>query len=123
MPIAGYRKEANNIVYLLKGCRKSDTSVKCEFVIKNKIAEKAITISGSDSSIVDSTGKSYVGSSIDIGGKNEYARSLFIAPEKVATSMPSENGKLIGFAAKYGLMKKNIRNMPMITPSVAYIIA
>ena len=120
MPIAGYRKEANNIVYLLKGCRKSDTSVKCEFGIKNKIAEKAITISGFDSSIVDSTGKSYVGSSIDIGGKNEYARSLFIAPEidYVAVlnfeNVPAQVTKasLLNFFA-YGT-KIQFRNVPFL---------
>lgn len=79
------RKEVNNIVYLLKGCRKSDTTVKCELVIMNKATERGLRILasgyGSPSTIVDSTGKSYVASSIDIGGQSHpHDRNIFIAP-------------------------------------------
>jgi hypothetical protein len=77
------RKEVNNIVYLLKGCRKSDTSVKCEFAITNKGSERGLRIiAGSDySTIVDSNGKSYRASSIDIGGKSSgYINDVSVAP-------------------------------------------
>jgi hypothetical protein len=84
---SGYRKEVGNIVYLLKGCRKSDTSVKCEFAITNKAAERRFTLwadnpgfSTGTSTIVDSTGKSYRGSIIDIGGQRNSSVSLAIAP-------------------------------------------
>jgi hypothetical protein len=78
---SGYRKEVNNIVYLLKGCRKSDTSVKCEFVITNKGAEKDLYIVASDySTIVDSNGKSYSASTIDIGGRSDTSVTTSMAP-------------------------------------------
>jgi hypothetical protein len=77
---SGYRKEVNNIVYLLKGCRKSDTTVKCEFVITNKAAERALNIGNYYSTIVDSTGKSYKHSTIDIGGGVGINAGLSIAP-------------------------------------------
>jgi hypothetical protein len=77
---SGYRKEAKNIVYLLKGCRKSDTSMKCEFVITNKAAERDFTLNDSYSSIIDSNGKSYLTSNVDLGGKSDnYYRSISIA--------------------------------------------
>ena len=39
----------------------------------------------------------------------------------VATSIPSEKGKLIGCNAKYGLIKKKISIIPKIIPKPAYI--
>jgi hypothetical protein len=78
---SGYRKEARNIVYLLKNCRKSDTSVKCEFVITNKGSERAFGMAASPySTIVDSNGKSYSASTIDIGGSSDTSRVISIAP-------------------------------------------
>jgi hypothetical protein len=82
---SGYRKEVGNFVYLLKGCKKSDTSVKCEFVITNKAAERGLTLWADNpgftsTTIVDSTGKSYRGSTIDIGGQRNSSVSLSIAP-------------------------------------------
>jgi hypothetical protein len=75
------RKEVNNIVYLLKGCRKSDTSVKCELVLTNKAAERNFQIDGNSySSIVDYNGKSYSTCSIDLGGKSGSNRNISIAP-------------------------------------------
>ena len=59
------RKEVNNFVYTLKGCRKSDTTVKCELGILNKGKEREISLF---SSLVDATGKSNESSSTDIGG-------------------------------------------------------
>jgi hypothetical protein len=77
---SGYRKEVNNFVYLLKGCRKSDTSVKCEFTITNKGVEKNFDMGNSYTTIIDSNGKSYPASSVDIGGVSDFVRSLDIAP-------------------------------------------
>ena len=40
-------------------------------------------------------------------------------PDTVATSIPSENGKLIGCAAKYGLITPKTKNIPMMIPNDA----
>jgi hypothetical protein len=40
-------------------------------------------------------------------------------PDKVATSIPSEKGKFIGFSAKYGLIKPKIKTIPNKIPSDA----
>jgi hypothetical protein len=80
---SGYRKEVGNFVYLLKGCKKSDTIVKCEFTIMNQGEERSLNIYaiGYDgSTIVDSTGKSYQASSIEIGGISGSSRGISIAP-------------------------------------------
>ncbi len=44
-------------------------------------------------------------------------------PPRVATRIPSENGKSSGLASKYGFIMKNIRTIPMIIPPEAYINA
>jgi hypothetical protein len=66
------RKEVDNFVYTLKGCRKSDTTVKCELGILNKGKERSNYIIPSDSTFIDTTGKSNQSSSTDIGGNNGY---------------------------------------------------
>jgi hypothetical protein len=67
------RKEVDNFVYTLKGCRKSDTTVKCELGITNKGKERSNYISSDSSSFfVDTTGKSNQSSSSDIGGNTGY---------------------------------------------------
>lgn len=37
----------------------------------------------------------------------------------VATNIPSEKGKLIGFEAKYGLIKRKVEIMPKNIPNAA----
>ena len=37
---SGQRKEADKFVFLLKGCRRIDTNIKCELTISNKGAER-----------------------------------------------------------------------------------
>jgi hypothetical protein len=82
---SGYRKEVNNIVYVLKGCDKSDVSVKCEFTITNKGVEKSIAfnrrvIDESRSTIIDSIGKSYQASSVNIGGESSGEARISVSP-------------------------------------------
>jgi hypothetical protein len=75
------RREVNNFVYTLKGCRKFDTVVKCDFTITNKTAERNLYINDNGgSTMVDFTGKSYGSSSIDIGGKSENNLGIPLAP-------------------------------------------
>jgi hypothetical protein len=65
------RKEVDNFVFALKGCRRSESSVKCEFVITNKGAERSLLFNtNAASNIVDSSGKLYKGSTADIGGES-----------------------------------------------------
>jgi hypothetical protein len=66
------RREVDNFVYTLKGCRKSDTVVKCELGIINKGKERQNYIHPSGTTFIDTTGKSNQSSSTDIGGTNSY---------------------------------------------------
>jgi hypothetical protein len=68
---SGQRKEINGFVLLLKGCKRSDTNIKCTLQITNKGAERQFTIRADydTSTIVDSVGKSYSGSTVEIGGR------------------------------------------------------
>ncbi len=45
--------------------------------------------------------------------------ALYSVPDNGATKIPSENGKLIALAVKYGLMKKKIKIIPTIIPDSA----
>jgi hypothetical protein len=74
---SGFRKEVNNFVFLLKGCTKVDTTVKCNLLITNKGAERNLGIDAAGlSTIVDSVGKSYPGSTVDIGGVSSSFRVI-----------------------------------------------
>jgi hypothetical protein len=66
------RKEVDNFVYTLKGCRKSDTTVKCELGITNKGKERQVYINPNATNFIDTTGKSNGASSTDISGLNSY---------------------------------------------------
>ena len=77
---SGQRKEVDNFVFLLKGCRRSDTTIKCNFQIANKGQERNLYVNAEYSAIVDSMGKSYSGSTIDIGGKNSNSLWTVITP-------------------------------------------
>jgi hypothetical protein len=71
-PIQGTvaRKEVDNIVFELKGCRKSDSSVKCELNIANKGTERTLDFGVSSSTLVDFSGKSYSGKVGDLGAQS-----------------------------------------------------
>jgi hypothetical protein len=77
-----YRKEVDNFVFLLKGCKKSDTTVKCDLIVTNKGKERNLWIvsqyPSKDSKFIDSEGKAYLVSAIEIGGKktNEYVKVI-----------------------------------------------
>ena len=74
------RKEVDNIVFSLKGCRKSDTNVKCELTITNKGAEKTLDFLVTSSTLLDSAGKSHLGTAGDIGGQSRRNPIAPIAP-------------------------------------------
>ena len=82
-PIQGSipRTVVNNIAFSLKGCSRSDTTVKCSLLVKNKGAEKNITIYGNRATITDLSGKTYTGISVEIGGKINTYNTVNIAPE------------------------------------------
>jgi hypothetical protein len=77
----GPREVVNNITFSLKGCNRSDTTIKCVFSIINKGSAKYITISGSEASITDFSGKMYKGSSAEIGGNNSGKNTMQVTPE------------------------------------------
>jgi hypothetical protein len=74
------RKEVDNFVYILESCQRVDTNVRCQIKMVNKGKERNVYSLASESSLVDSTGKSHPGFKVDLGGSpNSNARSI-IAP-------------------------------------------
>lgn len=64
------RKEVGQFTYLLKGCKRSDTTIKCSYSVTNKKQQENMGFDTRYSSIIDSQGKSYLASNIEVGGKN-----------------------------------------------------
>jgi hypothetical protein len=79
---SGQRKEVDKFVFLLKGCKRSDTTIKCNLQVTNKGSERELYIHAGNeySTIVDSLGKAYSGSTVDIGGKSSNALWTVISP-------------------------------------------
>jgi hypothetical protein len=78
---SGYRKEVKNYIFVLKSCKRSDTTIKCSLIVTNRGAEEYLSIDASNySSIVDSNGKSYSGSTVDAGGNTDSSMHIKIAP-------------------------------------------
>jgi hypothetical protein len=82
-PIQGNAPRAvvDNISVSVRGCNKSDTTIKCSLSIRNKGAEKNIYISGVDSIITDSSGKTHKGFRIEAGGQQGRSVSFTAASE------------------------------------------
>jgi hypothetical protein len=64
----------DNFLFALNGCRRSDTTVKCDLTLINKGLERGIRVYGQDSccatsKIIDSFGKSHSASSVDMDGR------------------------------------------------------
>jgi hypothetical protein len=75
------RKEIDKFVILLKGCRRSDANIKCNFIITNKGEERSLTIYTTNyTAFVDSSGVSYFGSRVDVGGQSNSNLSPVISP-------------------------------------------
>jgi hypothetical protein len=70
------RKLINSYVFVLKGCKRFNTSIKCNFLITRDGAEENFGIKAPEVTIVDSVGKSYLGSSVEMGGKR--GNSVFL---------------------------------------------
>jgi hypothetical protein len=58
------RTVVNNIAFSPKGCSRSDTTIKCSFLIRNKGAEQELIINAGEAKITDSSGKTYKASTI-----------------------------------------------------------
>ncbi len=56
---SGYRKEAYNFVFSLKGCKRADTTIKCDLAIVNKSVERSLSLYIQNTKIVDAEGKSH----------------------------------------------------------------
>jgi hypothetical protein len=72
-----YRYEGVNGIYLLKGCRRSNRTVRCNFIITSKGAEYSVNITPYESIVVDSLGRSYPASNFTIGNNNNKATTIF----------------------------------------------
>jgi hypothetical protein len=68
----GYRKESDGINYLLRNCKRSNSDVKCNLVLTTKKENTAFFLQTGkgNSSIVDSTGKTYPSSTLEYNGSN-----------------------------------------------------
>ncbi len=62
-----YRQEAQEIIFVLKGCKRYNPNVICDFVIKNKGAERNFGIGNTN--FTDSNGKVYPSYSAKIGNQ------------------------------------------------------
>jgi hypothetical protein len=79
---SGFRKEVDNIVFTLDSCKQVGTEVSCQVSAKNKGKDRTLSTTPSSCSLVDSSGKSHSGSSIDIGrGLNQSSTTANIAPD------------------------------------------
>ncbi|BAY60391.1 hypothetical protein NIES22_04500 [Calothrix brevissima NIES-22] len=119
-----YQKELNGFIVLLKGCTKSDTSVKCDLVITNKGAERGIDIMAWYSAIVDSEGKSYAASLADIGGHSDNNVGATISPginyalSITFDKLPEQivQAPILKFTI-FGIGDIQFRNVPFINPT------
>jgi hypothetical protein len=73
-PISGYRKQSDNVTYLLRNCRRVSSDIKCNFVITTKKEGQAIGLATGKgySSIVDSAGRTYPSSNLEYNGNNSW---------------------------------------------------
>jgi hypothetical protein len=75
-----YRQETQEVVFALKGCKRSSPNVVCDFVVQNKGAERYFKIS--DTNFVDSNGKVYRSSDAQIGNqRTNTALNVKIIPD------------------------------------------
>jgi hypothetical protein len=80
-PANSSRTAIANVTFSSKGCSRSDTNVKCSFSIRNKGAERNFGLYASTATITDSSGKTYMGSSVEMGGQTNTSLGMTIAPE------------------------------------------
>jgi hypothetical protein len=62
-------REAGGLTFLLKGCRRSGSTVKCDFTVTSKSTINFGMMAWYNA-VIDSEGKSYPGSLVDIGGRS-----------------------------------------------------
>ena len=77
---SGQRKDTDQFTYLLKGCKRSSTNIKCIYSITNKEKEKIISLFGPNLSIIDNQGKHHFASNIRAGGRNGDPIDLRVSP-------------------------------------------
>ncbi len=67
---------------MLRGCRRSSSDIKCNFVISTKKEGKypSIFTGKGNSSIVDSAGRTYPSSNLEYNGSNASSFSQMISP-------------------------------------------
>lgn len=77
---SGQRKEVGQFTYVLKGCKRSDTTIKCSYSITNKGTEITIRLHSESTSLIDAKGKSYLASNIEAGGQSRIGMDILISP-------------------------------------------
>ena len=112
---AGQRKEVGQFTYLLKGCKRSDTTIKCSYSITNKEKAVGVGFPSQDVSITDAKGKSYLASSIEAGGsKNDIIVNVLISPgidyavEVTFENIPEQISQVPIFRPLYGVEFRNV---------------
>ena len=67
---SGYRKESDNITYLLRNCRRVSSDIKCNLIITTKKEGESIGLMTGKgySSIIDSAGRTYPSSTLEYNG-------------------------------------------------------
>jgi hypothetical protein len=75
------RAVVNNVAFLLKGCSRSDASIKCSFSMKNKGKESRFDLLPSLSTMTDYLGKMHKASTGEMGGESGTSLSLRLTSE------------------------------------------
>jgi hypothetical protein len=120
---SGYRKEVDNFVFTLDGCKRVGTEISCQVSAKNKGKERTLTIYAQFCTFVESSGKSHPGSKIDVGRGLFGSSTVTIAPDsEFSTTIIFENvsqqitkAQLLNVAFQGGLSNKPVqfKNIPV----------
>jgi hypothetical protein len=126
-PVADNQVQTDKITFSLKGCKRYGKAVQCTFEIVNRgKEEKELMSRTADSYMIDSTGTSYRGYQLDIGGElsnYDMTGRLKVSPNLdylvsiTINDIPQEvnKAKILEFKFKNRLSKPvQFRNVPIL---------
>jgi hypothetical protein len=119
---SGYRKEINNFVLLLKGCKRADAYVRCDLVVTNKGVERDLSLNPAFIKIVDSAGRPHQCQGVEFGGVGNvtvkitpgilYAATIFFndIPDQISQAQILEINTGYGGGGVFQFRKVSIAN-------------
>ncbi len=81
-PSSGYRKESDEVTYVLRSCRRSNSDIKCNLAITTRKENKSLRVDSGKgySSIVDSAGRTYPSSNLEYSGRSQSSINVPLSP-------------------------------------------